>query len=479
MMKKEWYIFQGSHHKGPYTIDELKLFYQEGSLKRETLVWKEGVEEWEPLFKIKALSRVLGEENLDIPNLPMDLPLEDKQINADLPPIDSLIEDDVPPPLPPIDQNPKKSKRVLAKAPEVFRDPTRLDLPPVPELMELLNGKQKNKWSWINKKWSLALVVFVLIGFGIYLSLKGFTSVPKSLYIRGLNPSNLERLEEVVQRPITSLTGEVDQRVDLALTVNGKEIWLASNIADEAVLQMTLTSKPNRLLANQEVIIETRARLVNHQARFSKMRILKGSVFVPGEYTYKIKMRKIHTINSLIPSLQSLGFFAGLNTDEVLTGDAIIYSGSKTDFEYRLIEYRKEILSNVVRPFEEKLEKVSTLREIVNKTNDSLAIIFEKKAPQKEMKDFEAFFIKEISPMLQTIVNDSLDKNETEIVEAAKNFGESVTELMTYVEKQKKWGAPQKDDADKAVKRLKSQSLFLEIQMKKIEGEIKKIKENP
>jgi hypothetical protein len=275
------------------------------------------------------------------------------------------------------------------------------------------------------------------------------------------------------------LTGESDQRVDLALTVNGKEIWLASNISDEAVLQMTLTSKPNRILSNQEVIVESRAKLTNHQARFSKMRMLKGTAFVPGEYAYKIKMKKIHFINTFIPTLQSLGFFAALNTDEVLTGDAIIYSGSKTDFEYRLIEYRKEMLSSVVRPFEEKLEKVTTLREIVNKTNDSLALIFEKKAPQKEMKDFEAFFIKEISPMLQTIVNDSLDKNETEIVEAAKNFGESVTELMTYVEKQKKWAASQKDDADKSLKRLKSQSLFLEIQMKKIEAEIKKIKENP
>lgn len=476
MMKKEWYIFQGSHHKGPYSIDELKLFYQDGTLKRETLVWKEGVEEWEPLFKIKALQSVYDTEefSLEITN--------DHEIPT-LPPISFDDEDeDVPPPLPPVSTKSESSintKRVLARAPEVFKDPTRLDLPPVPELMELLNGRPKNKWSWINKKWSLALVVFVFIGFGIYLSLKGFTSVPKSLYIRGLNPSNLERLEEVVQRPKVSLTGESDQRVDLALTVNGKEIWLASNISDEAVLQMTLTSKPNRILSNQEVIVESRAKLTNHQARFSKMRMLKGTAFVPGEYAFKIKMKKIHFINTFIPTLQSLGFFAALNTDEVLTGDAIIYSGSKTDFEYRLIEYRKEMLSSVVRPFEEKLEKVTTLREIVNKTNDSLALIFEKKAPQKEMKDFEAFFIKEISPMLQTIVNDSLDKNETEIVEAAKNFGESVTELMTYVEKQKKWAASQKDDADKSLKRLKSQSLFLEIQMKKIEAEIKKIKENP
>lgn len=490
MMKKEWYIFQGTHHKGPFSKNDLLEFYQSGSLKRETLVWREEESAWEPLHKINELKAILDAEVY--PELPTGSSKND--LSTDEMPDFSLpefsdsvdeesIEDELPPPIPPMPiverTIPTMKKRVLAKIPEKFKDPTRLDLPPVPELMELLNGTTEKRFDFSRFKWPLALVVMMAVSFAVYMGMKNFSSVPQSLYIRGLNPQNLERLEEVVHKPYKNLEGKENLAMDFALTVDGKEVWLTSNLSDEALLQVTLTSKSNRALGADEVIVESRARLENHQARFHKIRLLKGNTFIPGEYSFKVKGKKIFWLNDLIPSLQRVSFFNRLNKDFIYEGDTIIYSGSKTDFEYRLIEYRKELIGTILKPYEEKLEKINTLRGLIQKTHDSLAIILAKKKPQSEMGEFETFFIKEISPMLQSIVNDSNEKGQQEIVEASKNFGESSTDLIQFVKSSTKWNSNDKADADKGMKRLKSQAFYLEMQAKKTEADIKKIRENP
>lgn len=486
MMKKEWYIFQGTHHKGPFSKHDLLEFYQSGSLKRETLLWREEESAWEPLHKISELKSILDVEvNLD------QTPVKESEENApdfSLPEFsesvdEESIEDELPPPIPPMPkverEIPTMKKRVLAKMPEHFKDPTRLDLPPVPELMELLNQKPASRFDFIRFKWIIALFVVLLISIGTYFGMKNFSTVPQSLYIRGLNPQNLERLEEVVQKPYKDLEGKESLVMDFALTVDGKEIWLSTNFSDDALLHVTLNSKANRALGAEEVIVESRAKLSNHQARFHKIRLLKGNTFIPGEYTFKVKGKKIFWLNNLIPSLQKVSLFSRLNKDFVYEGDTIIYSGSKTDFEYRLIEYRKELINTILKPFEEKLETVNTLKGLIQKTYDSLVIILAKKKPQTEMKEFEAFFIKEISPMLQSIVNDTNEKGYQEIVEAAKSFGESSTDLMQFVKSATKWNSADKAESEKAMKRLKSQAFYLEMQIKKIEAEIKKIRENP
>lgn len=483
MMKKEWYIFQGTHHKGPFNKNDLLEFFLNGSIKRETLLWREEENSWEPLHKISELKSIL--ENS--PNESLTPQINDLAApEFQLPEFSEEAEDDdLPPPLPamPATQkakvNQSMQKRQLAKMPEHFKDPTRLDLPPVPELLEILNQDQKTRFSLSRFKWIFALVVVLVISYIAYLGMKNFSSVPRSLYIRGLNPQNLERLEEIVQRPVETLEGLEKISVDFALTVDGKELWLASNLKDTALLQVTLNSKSNRVLGAEEIIIESRARLMDYQARFQKIRLLKGNNFLPGEYIFKVKGKKLFWLNNFFPSLQRVTFFNLLNKDFSIEGETIIYSGSKTDFEYRLIEYRKELIDTILRPYEEKIEKVNTLKGLVQKTFDSLTLILSKKNPQKEMAEFEAFFIKEISPILQNIVNDSAILAQTDIVEAAKVFGESATDIIQYVKTKTKWNTQNTNESDKALKRLKAQVFYLEMQLKKIEADMKKIRENP
>ncbi len=476
MMKKDWYIFQGTQHRGPFSVDELASMFREGNLKRETLIWKEGVSEWEPIFKVPEYAFLFHEmpTTPPVPAMDISLPTGPKLEMPDLPP-------DLPPPMPALGAQKKSGsstnhKKNLTPAPIAFKDPTRLDLPPVPELTEMLKENEVKGKNLARYKWIVVLVFVFLVGLGVYLGLQSYMNVPKSLYIRGINPSNLSRLEDVVQRNFNG--DDVSIAAEFALTVDGKEIWMASNFNGSALLQVTLESVPDRVLGKAEVIIESRARLADHQARFNKIRLIKGEEFLPGEYTYKLKGKKIHPLNDLVPTLQKIEMFRKLNADFVVTGKTIIFSGTKNDFEYKLIDYKKEIINNSIKPLEEKLEKLTTLRGIILKTNESFLEVFKKSNPKPEMKSFEEFFIREVSPMLQTIVSDSIALNENEIVQTCKTFGETATGIISYVNGQKIWNAKtNKPFVDTELKKLDSQAFYLEIQQKRFEGEIRRARE--
>lgn len=56
-MENEWYYGDGGQRHGPVSIEDLRNLIQDGSLKRDTLVWKEGLETWVPASKVKGLFR--------------------------------------------------------------------------------------------------------------------------------------------------------------------------------------------------------------------------------------------------------------------------------------------------------------------------------------------------------------------------------------------------------------------------------------
>lgn len=57
---KQWYCSNGGRDQsGPHTADEMRAQYSERRIDRDTLVWREGLPEWQPL------ARVAGELQLD------------------------------------------------------------------------------------------------------------------------------------------------------------------------------------------------------------------------------------------------------------------------------------------------------------------------------------------------------------------------------------------------------------------------------
>ncbi len=56
----QWYYADDARHRhGPHSAEELRAHYRQRRIRRDTLVWREGLSEWLPL------ERVAGEVDLD------------------------------------------------------------------------------------------------------------------------------------------------------------------------------------------------------------------------------------------------------------------------------------------------------------------------------------------------------------------------------------------------------------------------------
>ena len=80
-MNKEWFIFKGTHHLGPFSVQEMEEFFAVGEINAQSLVWREGAEKWEALGKNRELSFLVTKVKL--PPLP-PIPMDDEE--ADTPP---------------------------------------------------------------------------------------------------------------------------------------------------------------------------------------------------------------------------------------------------------------------------------------------------------------------------------------------------------------------------------------------------------
>ena len=56
----EWHIAVDGDSRGPYTLEELADYYARGSLQPDTLVFRDGEDDWRPAGEIAALTRAAG-----------------------------------------------------------------------------------------------------------------------------------------------------------------------------------------------------------------------------------------------------------------------------------------------------------------------------------------------------------------------------------------------------------------------------------
>ncbi len=61
-MKREWFVKIGDQQYGPYTIMELKSHHM---ITPDTLVRKDGHEEWVPIGDVKELAKVFHDDDKD------------------------------------------------------------------------------------------------------------------------------------------------------------------------------------------------------------------------------------------------------------------------------------------------------------------------------------------------------------------------------------------------------------------------------
>ena len=465
-MNKEWFIFKGTHHLGPFSLEEMEEFFAVGEINAQSLVWREGAEKWEALGKNRELSFIISKNKKpELPPLPID---ED--------------EADLPPATPPV--RPVSSREKLAE--ELSDEP-----PPIP-LDAILNpkGRTFNKpesvFATNRPRLFLALIVsaFVVVMAWFFMNEK---SSAINLRVKGVMPVYVDKLQETAAQKTPSIS------VAMALSLDGKTLYASTNKAGEILSIIKLQSLPKRILGTEDVEIMVRGAIKDHLGVFAKMQLTKGPQFVPGEYNVDFTGRKLHFLNQKFKFLNKYGLFKKLNTDFTYTTTALIYSGTPREFEKKILEYKELITTEKLKPLTDKLERMQTFLSILNKTMEDYLLILETLKRSKDISKYETKYIKEISPIIQSLIlaavdlqkkTESDDEADTRFrlasygsqVQLGKQIGELGSDMITETLKLKSVSAAEKTKLksrfEQRYKIIKSQ---IDGHITKLQAEIQKI----
>lgn len=475
-MNKEWFIFKGTHHLGPYSVKEMEDFYKSGELTAQSLVWREGAEKWEALSKSKDFQYLLIGANT-----PLELPKTNqskKSALPSLPELPDLPDDDAPPPMPP---------GILKQAERPLQDDS-MDMPDIPPPIPLdailnPNGIPKDfeKKTKAPSKliFSVVVALFVMVVGWFYMNEQ---NSQVQLRVKGIMPIYLERLQETATQNTPSIN------LSLALSLDGKTVYASTNKDGEILSIIKLKSIPKRTLGTEDVELLVRGVIKDHLGVFSRMQLTKGSQFVPGEYSVDFTGRRLHFLNRKFPFLNDIEFFKGMNTTFTYETDALIFAGTPREFEKKISEYGETIVTEKLKPYTDKLERFQTFQSLLNKTMEDYLIVLEDMKKPKDIEAYEDKYTKEVSPVLQSLVVEAyeISKKEstavltnessavatyTQQVQVGKQMGELASDMITETGKLKKISAE-----DKTQMRTKFETRYKNIKTQ-IEGHIVKLQE--
>ena len=61
---------ENQENDGPFSLRDIDVMYKTLSIRSNTLVWKEGMEEWKPLFKVDELRKHIDEAVAETEHIP-------------------------------------------------------------------------------------------------------------------------------------------------------------------------------------------------------------------------------------------------------------------------------------------------------------------------------------------------------------------------------------------------------------------------
>jgi hypothetical protein len=253
-----------------------------------------------------------------------------------------------------------------------------------------------------------------------------------------------------------------------------------------------LTSIPKRVLGTEDVTVTVKGEMKDHVGKFTRMTLTKGSKFLPGEYNIHVEGKQTHFINQHFKSLSAIAFFKSLNKSFTYDGTTLIYPGTPREFEKKLADYQSTITNELLKPYQDKLERIQTFESILNQTSQNYLMELEKAKTGKAMVSFEQKYIKEISPLLQALVvkANELSKdpkfNEEgkvgviapyrEQILIGKQLGEMASDMITKTEKFKKLTDKDKSELRTEFdKRARGIKLQIDLNVKRLEDKINTI----
>ena len=237
MEEKIWFVFKfgDKHHQGPFSQKEINLFHQQGSLPKDTILWREGMKRWEPLDKCSEFNP-------------------------------SYISQ----------KNTKNIKKSLSKFHQQKKEKSKKNFEY--SLAEQTINKASKESYFIRS--SIGVAIAFLVTFFIW---------PKNLFENNaLVPRSLEPGERQYLKQIVKIQSNKKTLFRMAINRKRDQLWLASNYKGEGKVFLTLTSKPNKALSLKKVVITSQTPFRNGYARFTHFSLIKGNWPIPGEYQAKI-----------------------------------------------------------------------------------------------------------------------------------------------------------------------------------------------
>ncbi|MFT6070433.1 MAG: hypothetical protein ACJAT2_000767 [Bacteriovoracaceae bacterium] len=470
-MEKNWFIFKGDHHLGPFSSEELVKMLQHEKVLPDDLIWKEGEADWLPMTKHPALLAFFAPPKKEEPAPKPVVKVKPRAIET---PVEATPADEMPPPLPPLPIEIEIEEEVIEPLPsfeeieaqhlgEDLEEPPMLpELPeeevPVdlgePSLADEIEAEEvtevteeaeeekilfddfaiedyqdevedvasdKTSEHIINPeslweeapKWQKGAMVFSLI-VGVLMSLYFFEwegDDYESKRFSGLSIDKRKEMEVLLTHPFKRGT-----RAKMALSNTGNEIWLSTNQPGEASVYLTLNSIEGRINSTSNLPIQLRS--VGHLraggAKFRELELVKGHFLAEGEYEAQIVGYATGLKSRLVNLMKKYPFFKDFKIvkkfqPEFKLNLRFLYSTKRLEaFEKELAELSQNKRKTQVKPFKELIERHKTFGGLLSNIKILYSESLKKMKRGRDVTIFEKRYGLEVEPILRDLLLDSI-----------------------------------------------------------------------
>ncbi|MEX0798010.1 MAG: DUF4339 domain-containing protein [Bacteriovoracaceae bacterium] len=404
-----WFVINENEHLGPFEEEVLKQLFKSGDLKGGALVWKEGMSDPKPFSEVflKQDAKKDTNENLD-KNLEQGLDEEDEDD-----------EDELPPELPPeaLKPRPEKKERAKSSAREVKLEVYEEDK----------QNKQKQSF-WSTLKFALASVGIIgIVGFSwMYYSthFKTFSRPSKMGY------NDFERLKQasVFRGDKTNLA--------FSLAKDKSKVWMATNVPYTGEVVLKLSSVPDKILANDSVVLTAKGELKGRLAEFDSFEFERGQRIIEGWYQVEaVTPRRLE-----VPIAAKL--LSSRNRQFRYIDEILLTTMEKSAFDQALKQFALKQNQNDSVFWEELKQKYETIKAMAGQIHASMKMIFQSNGrdwsqrvdmfEQEYTQNYGAFFTnfvieneKAYEDLKEKDFNDKLEviSNYTRLTRLAKQVG--------------------------------------------------------
>jgi hypothetical protein len=439
---------------------EVKVVEKIPPKKNLKKIVKEVVERKEPIKKpsIKVSSvEDLTFEEVETPEVHIEKALEYEQPVVENPlveqPSRNIVEEESV-----LDE--ELSSEVSIKEPQSIDEDSDLDW------NEIEKDKVSNKFNL--KLWVAASICFITIVSTFYfLSHK---SVSQSSY-KGLLASQVEKISEIRSNSFSK-----NFQVKVFVSKDNKELVLATNLPHEAKAYLTLSSVEKRVIGTGEVVVSANSTIRNGVARFSKLSLIKGEKFLPGEYYVKVSTVPVGIREKVIKFLSSKLHLSFLTPSEThrFRGKDFIFQGTKEEFSHRLKNYFEKALEKKKIPYKDQVEKYRTFSQMSLRIFRIYEEVITSIRKGKDIESFELLYAKEAGPILQSVILDthslfkkyelsepSISSTYEEVLEIGKKVGEMASDMVTMTQKKKRL---RKKSRERLIKLFEKRSRYLSLE---------------